>query len=68
MTGQRRGMSEDEIGGKHFDKESLLYGREKDYGKGADAPFRGMPAATGIRIYQQLEQGGFFKRLCTWLH
>ena len=42
MTGQRRGMSEDGIGGKHFDKESLLYGREKDYGKGADAPFRGL--------------------------
>ncbi len=49
-------MSEHEAGGKHFDEKSLLHGREKDHGEGADAPFRGLPAAEGVRIHPQLEQ------------
>jgi len=61
-------MSDYEAGTVIFNKKSLLCGGEEDHGKGADAPFRGMPAATGIRIYQQLEQGGFYKRMCAWLH
>ena len=70
MTGRRmkRGMSDYETGTVIFDEKSLLCGGKEDHGKGADAPFRGMPAATGIRIYQQLEQGGFYKRLCAWVH
>ena len=70
MTGQRmkRGMSDHETGAVIPDEKSLLYGGEENHGKGADAPFRGMPAATGICIYQQLEQGGLYKRLRAWLH
>ena len=70
MTGRRmeRGTSDHEAGAVIFDKKSLLYGREENHGKRADAPFRGMPAATGIRILKQLEQGGLYKRLCAWLH
>lgn len=33
-----------------FDRKSLLYGKEEDYGKGADALFCGMPIAKGICI------------------
>ena len=40
-----------EVGAEYFNKESLLYGREKDYSQGADAPFRGLPAAEGIGVY-----------------
>ncbi len=36
--------------------EPLLYGGKKDHGKGADAPFRGLPAAKGIRVHQFMEQ------------
>lgn len=70
MTGQRmeRGMSNHEAGAVISYQESLLYSREEDYGKGADAPFRGMPMTTGVRIFKQLEQAGFCKRLCAWLH
>ena len=49
-------MSEHETGGIDFDKEPLLYGREEDHGQGVDAPFRGLPPAKGIRVYQFLEQ------------
>ena len=70
MTGQKmkRGISDYETGAVILDEKSLLYGREKNYGKGADATFRGMPSAEGICNYQQLEQGRLYKRLCTWLH
>lgn len=40
-----------EVGTEYFNKESLLYGREKDYSQGIDAPFRGLPAAEGIGVY-----------------
>ncbi len=58
MTGQKagRGTSNYETGGEHFDKESLLCDREEDYGERADAPFRGLPAAEGICVYQFVEQ------------
>ena len=49
-------MSRHEAGGKHSDQESLLYGGEEDHSKGADAPFRWMPTAEGIRIYQFVGQ------------
>jgi hypothetical protein len=45
-------MNNRETGGKHPDKEPLLYGRAEDHGEGADAPFRGLPAAEGIRFHQ----------------
>lgn len=58
MTGQKmkRGISDYETGAVILDEKSLLYGREKNYGKGADAPFRGLSAAEGIRIHQFVEQ------------
>ena len=54
MTGQKagRGTNKHETGRKHPDKEPLLHGGAEDYGQGADAPFRGLPAAKGICIYQ----------------
>ena len=54
MTGQKktiRRKNEYEIGTEYFDKEPLLYGKEKDHGQGADAPFGGMPAAQGIGVH-----------------
>lgn len=51
-----------------FNKKSMLYGRKENHGKRAYAPFRGLPAATGFCISQQLEQSGFFERLCAWIH
>lgn len=61
MTGQNqktaiRRASNYEVSTEYSDKESLLYGREEDYSQGADAPFRGMPAAEGVRIHQFMEQ------------
>ena len=60
MTGKKtgRGMSRHEAGGKYSDQEPLLYGGEEDHGEGADAPFRWMSTAEGIRIHQFLEQAG----------
>lgn len=40
---------------KLFKKESVLYGRKEDYGKGDHASQRGMSSAEGVCIYQQLE-------------
>ena len=40
-----KGVNGCETGGIDYEAESLLHGREKDHGKRADAPFRGMPAA-----------------------
>ena len=40
----------------NFDEESLLYGRAEDHGQGADAPFRGLPAAEGVYLHQFMEQ------------
>lgn len=57
-----------EAGAVIFGRKFLLYGREEDYGKGADASFRGMPIAKGICISQQLEQNGLYERLRAWLH
>ena len=37
-------------------EKSMLYGGEKDYGEGADAPLGGLSPAQGIRVYQFLEQ------------
>lgn len=54
MTGRKtgRGTSEHETGGIYHGKEPLLCGREEDHGQGTDAPFRGLPAAEGIRFHQ----------------
>ncbi len=67
-TKQKRGMSEHEAGTEHFNKKSLLYGREEDYGEGTDAPFRGLPTAEGIRIHQQLEQPVTWQFLRSWVY
>ena len=58
-----RGTSNHETGRKYSDKESLLYGREKDHGQGADAPFRRLSAAEGICVHQFLEQCKLHGRL-----
>ena len=53
MTGQKktiRRKNEYEIGTEYFDKEPLLYGKEKDHGQGADAPFGGITAGTARLI------------------
>ena len=34
----------------------MLYGGEEDYSKGADAPFRWVPTAEGVCIYQFVGQ------------
>ena len=47
-----RGTNNHETGGIDYDKEPLLHGREEDHGQGADAPFRGLPAAEGVRFHQ----------------
>ena len=35
-----------------FDHDGISDGRKKDHSQGADAPFRGMPAAEGVCVYQ----------------
>lgn len=61
MTGRKqktaiRRMSDYETGGIDLNEKPLLYGGEENHGQGADAPFRGLPAAEGVCVYQQLEQ------------
>jgi hypothetical protein len=62
------GVMCDEDRGEYFDEESLLYGREKDRSEGADAAFSWVFPAEGIRFYQCLEPGGFFRCLCAWIY
>ena len=40
-----KGVNDYETGGIDHEEKSLLHVREEDHGKGADASFRGMPAA-----------------------
>lgn len=60
MAGRKtgRGMSEHEAGGKHSDQEPVLCGRAEDRSQGADAPFRGLPPAEGVRVHPFLGQPG----------
>lgn len=49
-------------------EESLLYGREKDCGKRADASFGWLSPAEGVRLFKFVEQGGFYGGMCAWVH
>ena len=63
-----KGVNDYETGGIDYEEESMLYGREEDYSKRADAPFRGLPAAGGIRIHQFMEQPGTWQFVCPRVH
>ena len=63
-----KGVNDYETGGIDHEKESLLHGREEDHSKGADAPFRGLPAAEGVRIHQFMEQPGTRQFVRPWIH
>ena len=69
MTGQRTEVVvNDGACGKYSDEESLLYDREEDYGKRADAAFGGVSPAEGVSLFKFMEQGRLYEGMCAWVH